>query len=183
MRCLLLFAALATAAAAQPGDWSSLTPAVGASVPVRGGLGAPWRAGTALSVRVEAPAYVGRVRAEGRAAAYDAVDEVAPEFALTLATLGWGPSVEVGPVRLGAGARVGVARFQIDDDQAGNLQDETELAVGAWAGAALRRGRVEVWAEADATRLTLAAPVTLVAASGGLAVRLDTPRWLRGVLR
>ncbi len=183
MRLLLVAAALATAAHAQPADWSTLTPALGASAGLSGGFGETWRAGPGLTARVEAPAYGGRARAEVRAAVYDAPDETAPEFALLVPTLGWGPAVKAGPVRLGVGVKVGAARFQIDDDQAGNLQNETELAVGAWAGAALRLGRVEVWAEADATRLTLADAVTLAGASGGLAVRLGTPRWLRGVLR
>ncbi len=182
MRLLLLAGLLVAAAHAQPAQ-ATLTPGVGGLVPVAGGFGDTWRAGAGLSARVEAPAYGGRARAEVWVAVYDAPDETVPEFSLVVPTLGWGPALDVGPVRLGAGVRVGAARFQIDDDQAGNLQNETELAVGAWAGAALRWGRAEVWAEVDGTRLTLAEPVTLVAATGGLAVRLDAPRWLRTLVR
>ncbi|WP_420456238.1 hypothetical protein [Rubrivirga sp.] len=182
MRRLALVLALTTAAHAQPAE-ATLTPGAGVRVPMASGFGETWRTRAGPSARVEAPAYGGRARAEVWAAAYDAPDEAVPEFTLVVPTLGWGPAVDVGPVRLGGGVRVGAARFQIDDDQAGNLQNETELAVGAWAGGALRLGRVEVWAEVDGTRLTLAEPVTLVAATGGLAVRLDAPRWLRTLAR
>lgn len=183
MRGLLLLAALAATASAQPTDWATLTPAVGAAVPLADGFGPPWTMGAGLSARVEAPAYGGRARAEVRVSEYDVTDEAAPGFTLVVPTLGWGPAFEVGRARLSAGGRVGAGLFGIDDDAAGNLQNETEVAVGAWAGGAVRVGRVEVWAEADVTRLTLSDPVTLVSAGGGLAVRLDTPRWLRGALR
>ena len=164
-------------------DWSTLTPAVGAGVPLGDGYGPEWEAGTALAVRVEAPAYGGRVRAEVRAAEYGSVAEGVPAFSTLAPTVGWGPALGLGPVRLGAGARVGVVRFQIDDDDAGRLQSETELTVGGWAGAALRLGRVEVWAEADGARVALSDPVALWTLGGGVALRLDTPGWLRGVLR
>ena len=185
MRRLALFVFLTTAASAQPTSWSTLTPAAGVAVPLGDGFGAPWESGAGLSVRTEVPAYGGRLRGEVRVAAYDPSGDVdrVPPFALALPTVGWGPTVGLGPVRLSAGPRVGVALFRIDDPDAGRLQSETEIAVGGWAGAAVALGRVEVWAQADGTRLTLSDPVTLWAASGGLAVRLDTPAWLREVLR
>lgn len=165
------------------GDWSTLTSGVGVGLPVGEGYGDAWEAGTALSVRVEAPAYGGRVRAEVRAARYRAVAEGVPAFSTLTPTVGWGPALDLGHVRVGGGARVGVVRFDIDDPDAGRLQSETELTVGGWAGAALRLGRVEVWAEADGARVPLSDPVALWTAGGGVAVRLDTPRWLRTVLR
>ena len=164
-------------------DWSTLTPAVGLGAPLGDGYGPEWTTGAALSVRVEAPAYGGRVRAEVRAAEYPSAAEGVPGFSTLAPTVGWGPALRVGPVRLGAGARVGVVRFQIDDDDAGRLQSETELTVGGWAGAALRLGRVEVWAEADGARVALSDPVALWTVGGGVALRLDTPGWLGGVLR
>lgn len=178
---LALALLLAAGAQAQPANWSTVTPAAGIAVPLDGGFSA-WSTGTGVSGRIELPAYRGRARAELRLATYDADDEAQPEFTLVLATLGWGPAVRLGPVRLGAGGRVGGALFRIDDDTAGNLQSESELAVGAWAGGALVVGRVEAWAEMTGTRVTLSDPVVLVTASGGLAVRLDTPAWLRRVL-
>lgn len=163
--------------------WATLTPAVGVGAPLGGGYGPSWTDGAALAVRVEVPAYGGRVRAEVRAAGYASAAEGVPSFSTLTPTVGWGPAVRVGPVRVGGGARVGVVRFQIDDDEAGRLQSETELTAGGWAGAAVRWGRVEVWAEADGARVALSDPVTLWTVGGGLAVRLDAPGWLRGVLR
>ena len=183
MRSLVLLSLLAGVASAQTPDWSTLTPGAGAVAFVETGLGAPWEAGPGVAARLEAPAYGGRVRADVVAAEYATSDEAVPAFLLVVPTLGWGPSLEAGRVRVGAGGRVGAAAFRIDDDTAGNLQNEIEAAVGAWAGGAVRFGRLEVWAEAAATRVTLSDSVTLVTAAGGLAVRLEAPRWLRGVLR
>ena len=152
-------------------------------VPLGAGYGPEWETGPTATFRVEAPAYGGRVRAEVRAAGYEAVAEGVPGFTTLAPTVGWGPAVGLGPVHLGAGARMGVVRFQIDDDTAGRLQSETELTVGGWAGAALRLGRVEVWAEADGSRVPLSDPVALWTLGGGVAVRLGTPGWLRAVLR
>ncbi len=174
---LLLF--LATAATAQP-NWSTLTPAIGPAVVLEHSI-VPWETGTGVAAHLETPAYGGRARADLRAFAFETAEDL-PDFVLAVPTIGWGPVLEVGPVRLGAGAKVGVGLFRLDDDEAGNLQNETELAVGGWASGALRLGRLEVWAELDGTHLTLSSPSTLVAASGGLALRLGTPRWLRTVL-
>ena len=176
--CLLL----AGSAGAQPADWSTLAPAVGVSVP-GGGFGEAWDAGPALRVRVEAPAYGGQARAEVLRAGYASADPAAPAFDLTMPTVGWGLSLAASRARLGAGARVGVARFVFDVAE-GAHRSETEAAVGVWAGAALRvAGPVEVWAEADVTRVSLVEPATIASVGGGLAVRLGTPGWLRGVLR
>ena len=182
----LLAVALAATAHAQVSNWSTLAPALGGSAPVAGGFGAPWETQPGLVVRLESPAYGGHARAEIRLAEVTAPadDDAVPDFVLTAPTVGWGPSADAGPLRLGAGARVGIAQFRFDDRAAGNFQNETELAVGVWGSAALRLGgRVEAWAEADVTRITLADPATLASVSGGLAVRLDTPGWLREVLR
>ena len=163
--------------------WSTLTPAVGAGVPLGAGYGPEWETGPTVTFRVEAPAYGGRVRAEVRAAGYGSVVEGVPAFSTLSPTVGWGPALRLGPVRLGAGARVGVVRFQIDDDAAGRLQSETELTVGGWGGVAVGLDRVEVWAEADGARVALSDPVALWTVGGGVAVRLGTPGWLRAVLR
>ena len=163
--------------------WSTLTPAVGAGVPLGAGYGPEWETGPTVTFRVEAPAYGGRVRAEVRAAGYGSVVEGVPAFSTLSPTVGWGPALRLGPVRLGAGARVGVVRFQIDDDAAGRLQSETELTVGGWGGVAVGLGRVEVWAEADGARVALSDPVALWTVGGGVAVRLGTPGWLRAVLQ
>lgn len=177
MRATLL---LLLAASVSAQNWSTLTPAVGGAVALEDGFEA-WEAGPGLAARLETPAYHGRARADLRVFSFDALEAV-PDFTLAVATLGWGPALEVGPVRLGAGAKVGGGLFRIDDDTAGNLQNETELAVGGWLGGTVRRGRIEVWAEVDGTHLTLSEPTTLVSASGGLALQLGTPRWLRTVL-
>ncbi|MEM0962151.1 MAG: hypothetical protein AAGK21_06365 [Bacteroidota bacterium] len=177
----LILLAPAVHAQAPDASWAWVAPGSGIAVALDDGFEA-WEAGTGLAGRIETPAYGGRLRADLQFLTYDAVEDVA-DFWLAVPTLGWGPGVEIGPLRLALGGRVGGAVFQFDDDDAGNLEREIEAAVGGWVGGALRVGRVEVWAEADATRITLSTPTTIVAARAGLALRLGTPRALREVLQ
>lgn len=186
MRLAVPLLALAWASAqAQTPRWATLAPGVGASVPVAGGFGDPWRTQPGLRVRLDVPAYGGTARSEVWAAVVDVEEEggAVPEFVLAVPTLGWGPHAEVGRLRLGGGVRVGAALFRFDDRAEGNFQNETEIAVGAWGGAAVHLGaRVEAWAEADVARIALADPTTLTGVAFGVAIRLDTPGWLRDVL-
>ena len=82
MRSAFLALLLATAAHAQS-DWSALLPAAGVAVPAADGFEA-WEAGPGATVRVEAPAYGGRARAEVTVLAYDPTGDGpgdAPAFA------------------------------------------------------------------------------------------------------
>ena len=181
MRALaLLF--LATAAHAQTGDWTALEPALG--VAASGGFGPEWSAGPTGTARVEAPAYGGHARVAFRVSAYAPQDESLPEFLAVAASLGWGPGAEVGGVAVRGGLQAGVLHLRFDDDGlfGGNLQNETELAVGVWARVESTTP-VRVWAEATVERVAFARAETIGVVGGGLAVRLRTPRWLVGVLR
>lgn len=185
LAALLLLAA--PAALAQPGDWRTLTPAAGVSVPLGGGFGPAWDTGTGFVLRIESPAYGGQARASLRAARVEPRESGLPAFDALFPSLGWGAGLGLpGGLRLQGGPQLGTAylRFEATDDFGGALQNETELTVGAWARVeAPVGGRVRAWAEAEAIRVALRDPVTLTAASAGLALRLDTPRWLRTVLR
>lgn len=192
-RALLLSAVLATAAHAQPGDWATLDLGLGATAPIAGGFVAPWRAGPGGAARLAVPAYGGLVRAALDVNAYDveAADAGAadglPDFGLVAATLGWGPGLALpGGARAWAGVEVGAVLLRFETVETGGFQNttETEAAVGAWVRlSAPVAGRVQAWAEGRALRVALAEPATLTAVTAGLAVRLDTPGWLRGVLR
>lgn len=178
-----LVAALATAAAAQPGDWSTVAMSAGAAVPFGAGFGDAWDAAPGPTLRVEAPAYGGHASAAVRAVWFEARDDV-PDFRLVVPTVGWGPAIERGPVRFGASADVGIAWFSFDDREALGLESEIEVVTGLRGGTAVRLGRgVEAWAEVGASRVALFDPTTLWTASGGLALRLGAPDWLQGVLR
>jgi hypothetical protein len=185
---LRLAALLLTASAsAQPAeDWRTLEPAAGLALPLSDGF-ALWEAGPGGALRLEAPAYGGHARLALRIAAYAPERDGLPSFVAAFPTLGWGPALRLpGGAALRAGPHVGAVhlRFEAAEGFGGNLQNETELAVGAWARLeAPVAGRLRAWAEAEVLRAALADPATLATASAGLAVRLDTPRWLRSVLR
>lgn len=182
---LLFLASLGGIARAQPGaPWGQIEPSLGVAIPVGEGFGEAWALRAGPTVRLAAPAYGGWARATVRSLSAEPRDADAPAFALALPSIGWGPEVGLGPVRLSAGPEVGVALFRFDDDESGNLQNETEVAVGAWGSVAVPLGGgARVWAETSALRATLADPVTLVTVGGGVGLRLDAPSWLRRFLR
>lgn len=187
-RVVCLVTLLAASAHAQPGDWSELVPSVGVSVPLAEGFGPDWTAGTGAAARLDLPAYRGRVRAALGVARYPAnrEDTALPDFSMVSATLGWGPDRALGRLRVAAGAQVGAVLFRFDRVNDGTFENvtETEAAVGAWARLSLPlASRLRVWAEAETLRLALAEPTYVTTASAGLAVRLDTPGWLREALR
>ena len=188
MRLALIL--LTAAAASAQGDWAMLAPAAGVAAPVGGGFGGEWTAAPGVAAHLEAPAYGGAVRAALWTARYDALEGATgvlgpvPDFALAVPTVGWGPVLEAGPVRAGVGVHLGVAVFRFDDGADDALTTETEVAVGGWAGLTLEvAGPLEAWAEVSATRVALDEPDAVWTASGGLAVRLSTPQWLRRALR
>ena len=184
MRLAVYCAILLPAAHAQPVDWSTVTPAVGATVPLTDAFGPEWAPGAGAAVRLELPAYRGRVRASLAVAGYHA--DALPDFRTLAATLGWGPEVRLGPVRAALGVEVGAMLFRFDRVGDGAFENvtETEAAVGVWGRleAPLTR-RVQAWAGAEVLRVALAEPATVATASAGLGVRLVTPRWLRAALR
>jgi hypothetical protein len=155
----------------------------GVAVPLGGGIEG-WTSAPGLAGRVETPAYGGRARLSVRAVPYEETEDGRPPFWLVVPAVGWTRSARLpGGVEVGVGAAVGVAlfRFGADDEFPGNLQNETEVAVGALARldgpvGRLAGGRLAVWAEAEATHVVLARARTLATATAGLSVRLDGPR-------
>lgn len=186
--CLLAVCSAAPARAQASG--TALWPAAGVAVPLGGGIDG-WRASPGVSARLETPLYGGRARLSVRAVPYEETGEGRPPFLLALPTVGWTRSARLpGGVEAGVGAVVGVALFRFGADEAfgGNLQNETEAAVGALARVdvpvgRLAGGRLAVWAEAEATRVALARPLTLGTVTAGLSVRLDAPGFVQAVLR
>ena len=186
-RLALLLLALGSSVQAQTGDWRTLEPALGVALPLGGGFGPEWTARPGLAARLDAPAYGGRARLAVRVASYATPDPALPEFLSVAASLGWGLEAALpAGLRLGGGPQVGALHLRFDDEDGrfgGNLQNETEATVGAWArlDVPLTR-RVSLWAEADVLRVAFADPATITSLGAGLAVRLDTPGWLRTVL-
>lgn len=170
---LAALAALLTAtASAQP-----VRLAAGATVPLTGELGPAWEAQPGLAGQILLPMYGGETRLSLDLATHDATREDAPDFTALVATLGWGPVLALGPVRLNPGAEVGAGRYAFDDggEFGGNLSSESEVVAGAYlcAGAPVA-GRLEVWAEGGVRRTFFSTLATTATASAGLAVRLGS---------
>ena len=173
VRLALLLLLLASGASAQ------VRLSAGATLPLAGDLGPAWSERPGARGTITFGAYGGEVRMALDLAQHDAMDGAAPEalpdFVAVNATLGWGPVLTLGPVRLSPGAEIGAGRFMFDDDGAfgGNQSSESELLAGAYlrAGAPLA-GRLEAWAETGVRRTFFSTPQTTAGASGGLALRL-----------
>lgn len=147
----------------------------GATVPVTGELGPEWTARPGISGQILLPMYGGETRLSLDFAEHTTTDETIPEFTALVATLGWGPVVRVGTVRLGAGAEVGAGRYAFDDDGefGGNLASESEVVAGAYVRVSVPvAGPVEAWTEAGVRRTFFSTIATTGGVGGGLAVRL-----------
>lgn len=187
MRHALVLIALSVGTAHAQSDWSTLSPGIGAGVPLVDAFEPEWTAEVGADARLVTPAYGGQVRAALGARAYTANAEGLPDFQTFSAMLGWGPRV-AGPLgtTLAAGPQVGAVLLRFDRTASGGFQNVTELeaAVGIWARLDVPlAGRLSAWLEAQAMRVAFADPATAVTAVGGLSVRLDTPGWLEAVLR
>ena len=183
-RALALVALLAAPAAAQDGE--TLTLSLGGEVPVSGRLGPAWAPGPGAMGAAAVPLHGGVLRASADWIPHDAQTSEVPDFeALTLA-LGWGPEARLGPVRLRAGAEVGMGRYDFEDDDVfgANVSEESELLAGLYAGVRVPvAGPVEAWAEGGVRRVFFSTPADVGAVRAGVAVRLRSPRWLRDALR
>ena len=167
----LLLAFLASGASAQ----EALRVSAGGVLPLAGDLGPVWAEQPGARGTLTFGAYGGEVRMALDVAQHESLDEVTPEFTAVNATLGWGPVVQIGRVRLGIGAEVGAGRFlfEPEGDFQGNLASETELMAGAYVRAGVPlAGRLEAWAETGVRRVFFSTPQTTAGASGGLALRL-----------
>ena len=183
----LALASLAFPAAGAQDDWSTLTPGLGGSVQLADRFGPEWTAGAGAGARAVLPAYGGVARASLDARRYAAARPELPDFRATTATLGWGPTLALpAGARLSGGVLVGALHLRFERLEEIRFQNVTEIeaAVGGWGRLDVPlAGRLGVWLEADVLRVALSDPAALATGSAGLALRLDTPGWLREVLR
>lgn len=158
-----------------PADAQHVRLSAGATVPVGGQLGPEWTAQPGLAGHLLVPMYGGETRLALDFAEHTTDEEAFPEFTALNATLGWGPVVQAGPVRLVPSAEVGAGRFDFDDDGQfeNELEEETEVIAGVYLRASVPvAGRLEVWSEAGLRRTFFSTIATTASASAGLAVRL-----------
>ena len=185
VRALLLVVALAPTAAAQTPARAEL--ALGVALPSQP-FGDPWTVGAGGAARLALPLHGGTAEGVLRALAYEggALDGTseAPGFTFLAATVGWGPTVRLGPAELTPLARVGAVQFRFDEDPrfGAQLQNEAEAAVGVALRLAVPVGRAAVWAEGEALHVALREPETVASLSAGLAVRVGLPPAVRRLL-
>ena len=164
-----------------PADAQSVRLSAGGVLPAGGALGPGWDAQPGASGHILLPMYGGETRLALDLAAHRATRDDLPDFLALNATLGWGPVLALGPIRLAPGAEIGAGRFAFDDDGVfgDNASSESELVAGAYVRARVPvAGRLEVWAEGGARRTFFSTPATTTSASAGLSVRIGVPGWL-----
>ena len=186
LRCAVLLVTTLAAQAQAQTSWSTVEVGLGGSAAVAASFTPEWSAGPGIVAQAASSAYGGRVQATVAARPYATADSDLPDFRTVTATLGWGPGLRLGPVRVWAGGTVGVVQFRFERLDRGEFQNvsEIEAVVGAWARIEGNlAGPVWAWAEGRALRAALADPTALTSAGAGLAVRVSTPGWLRDALR
>lgn len=108
------------------------------------------------------------------------------DFDATILALGWGlPAVTTPSVRLSAGGRVGEMLMGFHDTTVdAGVRNESELYLGVYATATLRLPhRLGLTASASYGHVHLNVPLHLASFTAGLEYRVDTPAWLRDILR
>ncbi|GAB5533988.1 MAG: hypothetical protein Rubg2KO_02370 [Rubricoccaceae bacterium] len=167
-------------------EWATLTAELGAGVPLGTPFGPEWSVEPGLAIRGVSPAYGGDVRGSLLAFEADPQRDDLPGFLVLAMAVGWGPSLDLGPVHLGVGPELGVVhmRFEAEGGFTGPLKDETEVHVGVFGRAEVPLTKhMQVWADASVARIALAERVTLASLAAGVSVRIHTPGWLQDVLR
>ena len=157
------------------GASAQLRASAGPTLPLAGELGPAWTEEIGARGTLTFVAYGGEVRLALDIAEHETDVESLPDFIAINATLGWGPVLRLGPMRLSPGAEIGAGRFLFDDDSVfgENVSSESELLAGAYLRVGMPlAGRVEAWAETGVRRTFFSTPQTTAGASGGLALRL-----------
>lgn len=184
---LLVLSFLASAAAAQPALFETLTVSAG-------GLGtvgsAPytdfWDPGPGVELRVETPFYLGRVAGGVAVAPHAAVEEGAvPDYLALYVFGGWNAAIALpGGLRLAPGVQAGLFMMRFDADDVASVNNEAELAVGPEVSlsAPVARGW-RIRAGAGAVRLFTAERIDLGFVRVGVSRTMRTPDWLRDFLR
>ena len=191
---MLVCAGLACTArpsAAQPGasqPFSTTTLAAGASAGVRApALDSLWSDGTGGQLRAAFPFYRGEVEGGLSVHAHAALDADVPDYWAAYAFAGWGGAlVRLGPVRASASGRVGLywMRFDEASDVRQRSPSETEMAFAP----ALRLhvplgGGWDAFAEGHQLVVLTAVRLEMTQLTAGVRHTLQTPGWLREVLR
>lgn len=183
----LVWTAFASPPAAQDEarDWSTLTVSAGPAVPLTNPYGDAWALRPGGALRVEAPAWRGGVHASLWVFETDPRTPDVPGFLSVVPAVGWGTGAQLARVSVSAGGELGIvhSRFEREGGFGDRPDQETEVFVGAYARAdAPIAGRIRVWSEAGVRRIAYADAAVLPSLAAGLAIRLDTPSWLRRAL-
>ena len=148
-----------------------------------------WSPGPGLAASVETPFYLGSV-AVGSAfamhAARDDADLDVPDYLAIYSYASWGTHLRLpGGLRLRPGLRAGLYAMRFDDDSvAASVSSESELGAGLDLALSLPLGRGwHATASGAVLRLYTAERIELGFVAVGISRTVDTPRWLREVLR
>lgn len=182
---LLLFAA--TVARAQPHHLETLEVALAGVAPVGETYDGLWAARPGAALRVATEFYGGAAHVAFHGFPNEERAPGLPDFLALRGEVGWGARLGLpARLRLTAGGAVGAVtmRFEEDERFPSALQTETELTAGLFARLdAPLAGPVRLFAEAEVARVYTAEPIVYRFVSGGVALAVPAPGWLRRLLR
>lgn len=157
---------------------------VGADVST-GRLQDHWKIGPTPAVLTRIPFHIGEVEIGAAGARNEFRGGTDGDYWSVLVHAGWGEGVNVGGVlRLHGSALVGSYFMIFDTQPVGYARRENELALGGSADlSVLALEPVILFARTGYLRVFTSTPIDLIHLSAGLAVRIETPNWLRTLLR
>lgn len=160
---------------------------LGAALPVGEAYDGLWTAGPGAAARLAIPFYSGTAHLGLHAFLNEGSRPDLPSFLAVHAQGGWGYPLRLpGGVRLTGGALVGALRMRFDDEDrfGGALQNETELTAGAFVRLDVPvAGPVRAFVAGEAVRVYTFERIDLRFVQAGVSVAVDSPAWLRRVLR
>ncbi len=144
-----------------------------------------WKIGPTPAVLARMPFHVGDLEIGAAGARNEFRGGTDGDYWSALIHAGWGEGVNVGGVlHLHGSALVGSYFMIFDTQPVGYARRENELALGASADLnVLALEPVILFARTGYLRVFTSTPIDLIHLSAGLALRIETPNWLRTLLR
>lgn len=142
-----------------------------------------WATRLTPMVWVRTPAYGGNLEAGVRASYHDGRDQM--DFRSALLHVGWGPSIDLGEALQARLTAVAGDYFMLfDERRAGYARRENELTLGLAADLVVGVANpLAVFVRGEYLRVYTSTPIDIVQVGAGAAFRLETPSWLRPLLR
>jgi hypothetical protein len=144
-----------------------------------------WTAGSGGELLLSTPFHAGEVELGLALHRYEALAAEVPRFDALLTSLGW--RIDVSPWEFASwygGFDVGNYWMSFDEETFAGVRNESELMLGLYTRLELRCSRlIRLYAAGRTMRVYTKPRLPMAYVSAGLRITLDSPDWLRTILR